>query len=69
MAETEILTGWSTGTTWEPIPHRLRWINTIGRVRQGVMTVLQMAWRCREDGRIEWRAIPHCIVNEDEYSP
>lgn len=67
MAETEIPIPVATGTIWEPMPHHLRLINTPGRMSQGVMPVLQMAWRCREDGRIEWRTIPLHILSEHEF--
>lgn len=51
---------------WEELPD-FRWITSLGRLRQGIMT-LQRAWRCREDGRIEWRCIPMQVISEEEYS-
>lgn len=54
-------------TSWEPLPSELRWLSSRGRLEQGIKA-LQMAWRCREDGRIEWRTIPLHIVSEEEFS-
>lgn len=53
-------------TTWEPLPSELRWVSTLDRLWQGVKE-LQMAWRCREDGRIEWRTIPLRVLSETEF--
>ena len=53
-------------SSWEPLPSELRWLSSRGRLEQGIK-VLQMAWRCREDGRIEWRTIPLHIVSEQEF--
>ena len=54
-------------TRWEPLPSELRWLSTLGRLQQGVKE-LQMAWRCREDGRIEWRTIPLHVVSEEDFT-
>ena len=58
----------ATSEFWEPLPSELRWISTLGRLRQGVRE-LQMAWRSRRDGRIEWRTIPLHVVSDQEFAP
>lgn len=53
-------------TTWEPLSD-MRMATSLNRLRQGIMT-LQVAWRCREDGRIEWRNVPMHVLTEEEYA-
>lgn len=51
---------------WEPL-HEMRMATSLGRLRQGIMT-LQVAWRCVEDGRIEWRNVPMHVLSEEDYT-
>ena len=53
-------------TTWDPL-HDVRMATSLNRLRLGIVT-LQVAWRCREDGRIEWRNVPMHVLTEEEYT-
>jgi len=67
MSETDIQIDFdgNKSTFWEPLPD-LRQIMAVQNP-QTLGPMLQRAWRCREDGRIEWRRVPIHIVTVAEF--
>lgn len=51
--------------TLEPLPD-FRFITAV-QAHQQFGPALQRAWRCREDGTIEWRTVPTHIMSVAEY--